>query len=706
MTTSVDELADAVEARLDRCGLKLTMGGEPTFIPHDPGAPEWNHEAVGPEKLGYARRLAARLLRELYPGGVVMQVFGKQYPGEPLPRWVVRILDRDDGAPLWTRPDLLHLRDGPGRHGESEARKLIGAIAAELGLGRYVLPCVEPGEASDRPSGWVLPLDRTDDGWTSDAWPFSPHDPVVLVPGKEPLGLRLPLSDLDERHLRRALTTEAHGGALHLFVPPLDFEAFCTLLRVVERVAARGGLGDLVLCGYEPTAAPAVSGLGLAADPGVLEVNLPACRRWRDYDRLLDRIGRAARSEGLCTTRHHFNGQIQGTGGGAHVLFGGPTIDENPFFARPSLLASIIRYWQRHPSLSYLFASQYVGPSSQHPRADETQIDRLYELELACRGVDALEAPVDRELLDRLLGQLMTDGGGNTHRAEICLDKLWRRNAPGGLQGLIELRAFETLPEIGVQSLVALLLRTIVAMLVDKPCVTDLARHGAALHDRYMLPSVLWEDLEDICQELHAEGLPFERRWLRKAFETRFPILGRLPLRDGELIVRQALEPWPLLTVEGAASATSRMVDNSTDRVEISVADPHWVERGAVLVNGVAVELREAGGACVAGVRYKAADGWPALHPHVPVQSPLLIEVLDEVGEVIAAAHYHYWNPDGERYESRPRSLAEAQERQRARWRVLEVRAGTERRPVEPLYTDESHFTLDLRRQRVAAAAS
>lgn len=705
MSPSVDELADAVESRLGTLGLQLTMGGEPTFIPEQPDAPEWNQEALGPEKLGYARRLAARLLRELYEGGVVMQVFGKQYPGESLPRWAVRILDRDDGVALWSRPDLLRLDDGGGTNGPGEARKLMGAVAAELGLGRHVLPCVEPGEASDRPRGWVLPLDRTEAGWVSDDWPFSPHDPVVLIPAAGPLGLRLPLHDLDERHLQRALTVEAVRGALHLFVPPLDFEAFSFLLRVIERSAAKAGLRDLVLCGYQPTEGPSLSHLGLAADPGVLEVNLPPCHRWRDYDRLLERITRAARAEGLCTTRLHFNGEVQGTGGGAHVLFGGPTLEDNPFFQHPDLLASILRYWQRHPALSYFFSGQYVGPGSQASRADETTVGRLYELEMACRGLDSIDGPVDRAFIDRLFRNFLTDSRGNAHRAEICIDKLWRSDAPGGLQGLIEFRAFETMSEVGVQSLVALLLRSILAMLAGEPRTGDLRRFGPLLHDRYMLPAALWEDLGEICEDLTDAGLPFDPRWLEPVLDARFAVLGRLPLGSGELVLRQALEPWPVMTEEIDGGATSRLVDNSTDRIEISLSDREAIERGRVTVNGVALRFFGVGERLVAGVRYKSASGWPALHPHVPVQAPLQIEVLDHDNRVISAARYHHWNPEGERYPDRPRNLAEARRRRRARFVVSAAAPGRRRRVVEPQYTDESRFTLDLRRQPTAGSA-
>ena len=66
MTATIEAFAEAVETALERQKLRLTMGGEPTFIPEEPEGPEWNDEAMGPEKLGFARRVAARLLRERY----------------------------------------------------------------------------------------------------------------------------------------------------------------------------------------------------------------------------------------------------------------------------------------------------------------------------------------------------------------------------------------------------------------------------------------------------------------------------------------------------------------------------------------------------------------------------------------------------------------------------------------------------------------
>ncbi|MEM8609371.1 MAG: transglutaminase family protein [Myxococcota bacterium] len=696
MKETVASLANRVERRFEASDLEVTMGGEPTFIPLQPAGDEWNQGALGPEKLGYARRLASRLLESDYPGALVMQVFGKQYPGEPLPRWVVLLLHRPEGKPLWQNPGAFLLDDVEGSHEPSESKSVMAAIANALGLEDYVLPCVKAGDSTDT-VGWVLPLERRDEEWASDAWPFSQDEPVRLADGESPIGLRLPLDTLDDERLRRALTVEVKAGALHVFLPPLDLEAFVTLVGILEHVADDAGLGEIVLCGYRPESAEGLTQLGLAADPGVLEVNLPPTHTWLDYDALLTRITEAAGAEGLTTTRLHLNGQIQGTGGGAHLLFGGPTLERNPFFKRPDLLASLVRYWQQHPSLAYLFSGQYVGPGSQAPRADETQSSRLYEIETACAGVDALTDVPDRGFLDRLFRNLMTDSSGNTHRAEICLDKLWNHDSPTGLQGLVELRAFETMPEVEQQSLAALFIRAILAKLVDSPCDGTLLRFDRTLHDLYVLPAGLWLDVGRVCDDLEAAGLPFDRAWLSPLMRHRFPVLGMLPFAGGDVIVRQALEPWPLMAEISRGGSTSRMVDNSTDRLEVSVAGDLGDHR--IAVNGVAVALRDVEGAQVAGVRYKSADGWPALHPHIPVQSPIHVEVVDPDDEVIAAARYHHWKPDGSNYEGVPATAEEARVRQCARWVPMPELHGKVRRVKEARYAAESHYTLDLRRQ-------
>src|SRR5207237_631426 len=156
----------------------------------------------------------------------------------------------------------------------------------------------------------------------------------------------------------------------------------------------------------------------------------------------------------------------------------------SPFFVFPALLPSIIRYWQHHPALSYAFTGAYMGPSSQAPRIDESTHEALYELEIACAGAENLGSPQNLQLFDLLFRDLLMDRSGNTHRAEISVDKLWNPYAPNGRLGLVELRAFESHSSCAVQSVTGLFVRAIFTRLCAAPFKKAFIRWGGELHDR------------------------------------------------------------------------------------------------------------------------------------------------------------------------------------------------------------------------------
>ncbi len=711
---------EAVESALGRRGVALTMGGEPTFVPASPAGAEWQTAALGPTKLAYARKFARELIQKTFPGAVGLETSGKHFPGEPLPRWALLIQRRADGAPLWRDVTLLRADTEPGAHTIAGAKQFLAALARALTVdSTRSLPLAESA-APSAIIGFVLPLDHNGTAWITDDWTVTLGlDPLPLFPGESPAGLRLPLTQLGERNLRRALTAEVRTGTLTIFIPPLLPASYLALLVAIEATLVALKLRDVTLAGYAPPPDPALPTIGLASDPGVLEINVSPCATWAEYDVQLGQLYAAALAVGLCARKLQFNGREVGTGGGAHLVFGGPAGLLSPFFAFPALLPSIIRYWQHHPALSYAFTGAYMGPSSQAPRIDESTFEALYELEIACAGAENFGHPQNLALFDLLFRDLLMDRSGNTHRAEISVDKLWNPFAPNGRLGLIEFRAFESHPAPAVPSVTALFVRAIIARLCVAPFREPFVRWAGELHDRFFLPAFVWADLVAICDDLKTHGIAFDPEWLRPPWEFRFPSLGelKLPISDLKsqisnptLVFRQALEAWPLLGESPNAGTVARTVDSSLDRIEARVSDAKLLEQGLLLVNGLPCEFRvtsnggvpavgsaKAGAAC--GIRYRAFYLTPSLQPHVPLHAPLLLEWVDRTTFVVlAAARWHVWNPGNSPYAAAPTDTHIAAQRRAERWEPWPATVGQLRFIPKIDFPPEGKHTLDLRR--------
>lgn len=636
--------AAAVAARVahvfERHEIRFTIGGEPTFVPTTPVGDEWQHAAIGPTKLAKARAVAARLRETSMPKAVEFFAPGKRYPGEVNPRWAIWLVQERHGGSLLpplgdqgivSTPALAMLR-----------RDVVNRLQVEDSWRRFsdgIENTGAPLTANSQSEVWALLLDHADGRWLANGWP---DDASLLTNAGGPAGLRLPLDRLSDDVPRRALVLERRGECLSIFLPPLLQDSFCELLTHIAAALRGAGIGMVEWQGVIPAdEAGRWTTIGLTADPGVLEINLPACFSWHEYDHWLHAVTSAAATCGLRPWRESEHGFPEDTGGGSHLLWGGPTLSANPFFSRPGWVASILRYWQQHPALSYLFAGKFVGPHSQAPRADESGATH-HDLEWAWRCLEALPPGQDhRHAINAAVRFLQTDVAANSHRSEICFDKFWTNDSPAGMAGLIEFRALASWPHAAWSSDVALLWSALAAWLLEHPCRQPVRHFGRTLHDRYFLPTPLWDDLATVLADLHGAGFRLDPQRYRSMWDWRFPTLLEFTDGDAALTIRQASEAWPLIeNTVGTSGATSRLVDTSLHRLEC-VATAPFRERFRIEVFGrplplacVPVQCLPPGmslrsGTCwLAGLRYRRTSLVRSLHPGIPVNMPLVLEIV------------------------------------------------------------------------------
>jgi uncharacterized protein (DUF2126 family)/transglutaminase-like putative cysteine protease len=796
---TICDVGRRVDERLAAADVRLTVGGEPTFVSIDNQVDEeWTTAADGPHKRQRASDLAARLKAVWAPQGLIQRGQGRWYPGEPLPRWQIALYWRTDGRPLWTDDALLadpwttELNQPiPGGPVDNEAAyQVLEGIADGFGLplsqvrpayedplsrlaAKVRLPDGDPVEPSDdlapetapdtaagraallgrldesttAPAAFVLPLHRRDDdlGWASADWRLR-RGRIVLIEGDSPAGLRLPLEaiswkppratfDVDPVSVGEALpaepaaleapaavvtdpegapptamVAEVRDGLLYIFMPPTEaLEHFVDLIARVEAAAAKADY-PVVIEGYGPPPDPRLKSTTITPDPGVIEVNVPPTASFAEQTQLLETLYAQARLARLATESFDIDGSHGGTGGGNHITLGGVTPADSPLLRRPDLLVSLLTYWQRHPSLSYLFAGRFVGTTSQAPRVDEGRGEALYEVEIAFAEISRLSAGGAPKpwVTDRALRHLLTDITGNTHRAEFCIDKLYNPDSPRGRLGLLELRGFEMPPHLRMAMVQSLLVRSLVAWFWDEPLRAPLIRHGANLHGRYLLPHFLIHDIADVAADLRAHGIAFETSWLDPFTEFRFPRIGTAVFDGVEIELRGAIEPWNTLGEEATATGTARYVDSSVERIQIRLigADRH---RYVVTVNGYPVPLLATDNSDinVGGVRFRAWQPPSALHPTITTDVPLRFELIDlTTGTSCGGCTYHVAHPGGLAYDEPPVNAVEAEARRARRFEATGFTPGkldlsAIREKQARIFTDiGAPGILDLRRVR------
>ncbi len=891
-------LGDAVDHELVAGDVRLTMGGEPTFVAvSDRDAGEWNTDALGPTKRGFATALVHKLRQEYGQGGFLHFGQGKWYPGEQLPRWALNIYWRADKQPVWSNPALFTDEREPTYYTSADAQRFTQALCKNLGVtDAHILPAYEDSwyylwrerrlpvnvdpfnsklddemerarlrrvfaQKLDTAVGYVLPV-KVAEGpslagpkWLTGPW-FLRDERMYLMPGDSPMGLRLPLDSLpwvskadfpymietdpstprgalpahsalaarydgsttrlpvlteratapttgpvgpiggqtaradvpylsgattpqeaarkfqnalngkpdtattavpaytgtsttladlaarrasqaepadyarvptlgesahwvsrtalcvEVRDPRRASGPKAEAigtksGVLYIFMPPLEkLEDYLDLLAAIEATAKELQM-KLVLEGYPPPRDPRLKLLQVTPDPGVIEVNIHPVNNWKELVANTEFLYNAAFESRLSAEKFMTDGRHTGTGGGNHFVMGGATPADSPFLRKPELLASFLLYWHNHPSLSYLFSGMFVGPTSQAPRVDEARNDQLYELEIAIEQIYANRELYGQSMppwiVDRTLRNILIDATGNTHRSEFSIDKMYSPDSATGRLGLLELRAFEMPPHPRMSSVQQLLLRAFVARFWKTPYKAPATRWGTELHDRFMLPTFITMDFNDVVQDMRAAGYPFDPSWFAPHVEFRFPLVGAVQSAGIELTLRCALEPWHVMGEESSAGGTARYVDSSLERMEVHVKGMNE-SRYVITCNGQALPMQSTGtvGEFVAGVRFKAWNPPSSLHPTIGVHAPLTFDIVDTwMKRSVGGCQYHVAHPGGLSYDSFPVNSFEAESRRMTRFTETGHTPGTMHIPpatINVAASKEFPFTRDLRR--------
>ncbi|HTW94389.1 MAG TPA: transglutaminase family protein, partial [Tepidisphaeraceae bacterium] len=451
----IEDLGHQIDADLNRADVRLTFGGEPTFVSiDDMDGPEWNTLALGPMKYLRGDQLVRRLKNRFAPGGLLHHGQGKWYPAESLPRWALGLYFRKDGEAIWENSRLVADESKPNNPTGDDARAFADELTRRLDVEqKFVIPGhedvwyylwkerrlptnVDPfdsklEDAEERKRlarifeqglgqvvGFALPLRKIyyTDGtsqWSSGAWFFRPER-MYLIPGDSPMGYRLPLDSLpfepkldrqteypldpwvkrpplpareaisrqrflasSRRELRAipdrveqvlpplgpraprpglspatgeqaanlvrtALCVEPRGGVLRVFMPPVQYlEDYLELIAAVEDTAHRLNMPVLIE-GYTPPHDDRLNVIKVTPDPGVIEVNTQPVRTWDELVRNTEALYEEARLTRLGTEKFMLDGRHTGTGGGNHIVIGGPTPADSPLLRRPDLLRSLL----------------------------------------------------------------------------------------------------------------------------------------------------------------------------------------------------------------------------------------------------------------------------------------------------------------------------------------------------------------------------
>jgi len=340
---AIYKLGFKVEKQLEKGDVRLTMGGEPTFVSiDDMESPEWNTEADGPHKRALAKNLSAKLYDEFAKGGVLHQAQGKWYPGEPLPRWSIELCWRKDGRNIWNNKKLLSLFSDNPIVPENADILFLEMLSKHLGItDKTIIPTYEDAfyfmweegklpvdidptkddgallvknklkeilkDGKSKPVGYVLPLNNSMGTWYTSHWTFR-RDHLFLIPGNSPIGLRLPLDSLIRK------PEQQEFPQFH----PDNFSVKGRLPSFKKTAATR--YENVIKHGTnDPPKDYRLESMKVTPDPGVIEINVHPAKNWEELTHNTLTLYELAKQSRLGTEKFMLDGKHTGTGGGNHV---------------------------------------------------------------------------------------------------------------------------------------------------------------------------------------------------------------------------------------------------------------------------------------------------------------------------------------------------------------------------------------------------
>jgi uncharacterized protein (DUF2126 family) len=461
------------------------------------------------------------------------------------------------------------------------------------------------------------------------------RDEIYLSPGDSPMGLRLPLDSLPpaepgaaDRVPRTALCFELRAGRLHVFLPPLHtFERYVEMIAAIDETLSAMDMAAF-LEGYDPPDDPRLPHLAIEPDVGVLRVSIPESRGWQRHAELLHLVYDECAELGLRAYRSLAGGERTPVRSCAPLAIRGADARDNPLLRQPRLLRDLIRRWQSHPSLSYLFAPKPVALEGISLRADDPLPINAYDVNI---GLAELTTGEDgRPRPARALQHLLTDSKLDPRGAALRVDELTVADEVRATRGRLIWRSCETPPDPTTALAQAVLIGALLLRAGDRVGVSYQAPDSEAWRDRYLLPQALWDDLCLLLADIEKTGHRLRPEWFRPWLDFQFPVLGVVQIGDIALELREAHEPQPVLAEEVTTAGLVRFVDVANERMQLRVTGT-TPTRHAVTCNGRVVPLQTTGtaGELVCGIRYKARTPAATLHPTIPSVEELVFDLID-----------------------------------------------------------------------------